>query len=102
MKYHLAKIPGHGVDIWSTSTPKIVHFSNQSILDMIRKREHKEELRELRIELANKSARNTGTTSYLGAWDCQSFAISSLMPSPSSLPLCRGHAWGTTFSKVNY
>jgi hypothetical protein len=38
LKYHLAKIPGHDVDIFPPSTLEIVHIANQSILDIARKR----------------------------------------------------------------
>jgi hypothetical protein len=34
LKYHVAKIPGHAVDICLASTPEVVHIANQSILDI--------------------------------------------------------------------
>jgi hypothetical protein len=33
MKYHLAKIPGHEVDICPKSTPEIMHISNKALED---------------------------------------------------------------------
>jgi hypothetical protein len=38
LKYHLAKIPRHEVDIFPTSTPDLVHIAINSILDIARKR----------------------------------------------------------------
>jgi hypothetical protein len=54
LKYHLAKIPGHEVDIFPAATPDVVHIAKNSILDIARKRDQREELR---LELANKAAR---------------------------------------------
>jgi hypothetical protein len=58
LKYHLTKIPGHEVDICLASTLEIVHIANQSILDIARKRDQREEMR---LELANKTRRSMGT-----------------------------------------
>ena len=66
LKYHLAKILGHDMDICNASTPKIVHVANQSKIDMIRKIKQKQELR---IELVDKATRNKGTKSYSWAWE---------------------------------
>jgi hypothetical protein len=58
LKYHLAKIRGHEVDIFPASTPEVVHVANQSIFYIARKRDRREELK---LELANKVARSMGT-----------------------------------------
>jgi hypothetical protein len=57
------------------STPEIVHIANQSIFDMIRKRDQREEMR---LELANKN------TSFSGVGETQSLGTPSTMPSTSS------------------
>jgi hypothetical protein len=75
LKYHLAKIPGNEVGICPASTPEIVHIANQSIFDMNRKRDQREEMR---LELANRS------TSISGVGESQSSGSHSTMPSPST------------------
>jgi hypothetical protein len=42
LKYHLAKIPGHEVDICPNSTPKIMCIANKALKDMGLAREYKE------------------------------------------------------------
>jgi hypothetical protein len=42
MKYHLAKISGHEVDIFSNSTPEIMRISNKALEDMGLAREYRE------------------------------------------------------------
>lgn len=39
LKYHLAKIPAHDVDIFPIATPNIVLIAKNSILDTTRKRD---------------------------------------------------------------
>jgi hypothetical protein len=74
LKYHLAKIPGNE-EICKASTPEIVHIANQSILDMNKKRDQREDMR---LELANRY----GST--LGVGESQSSSSHSIMPSPST------------------
>jgi hypothetical protein len=81
LKYHLAKIPRHEVDIFPASTPEIVHIANQSILDIARKRDQREEMR---LELANKTTRSMGTTSFSGEGETHSSTTPSTVPSASS------------------
>ena len=45
MKYHLAKIVGYEVDVCPVVTPEVMHIANQSILDMAKMRDEKEEFR---------------------------------------------------------
>jgi hypothetical protein len=78
LKYHLAKIPGNEVGICTASTLEIVHIANQSIFNMNRKRDQKEEMR---LELANRY----GSTSGVG--EIQSSGSHSTMPSPSASSL---------------
>jgi hypothetical protein len=42
LKYHLAKIPGHEVDICPNSTPEIMCIANKALDDMGLAREYKE------------------------------------------------------------
>ena len=59
LKYHIAKILGLEVDICRVSNPKVIHITNQSILDSARKRDEK---KGSRLELATRSeARSMGT-----------------------------------------
>ena len=44
LKYHLVKISGHEVDIFPAATPDVLSAKN-SILDIARKKEQREELR---------------------------------------------------------
>jgi hypothetical protein len=73
LKYHLAKILGNEVGIFPASTPEIVHIANQSIFDMNRKRDQREEMR---LELANRAASISGVSKI------QSSGSHSTMPSP--------------------
>ena len=45
LKYHLAKLVGHEVDVCPVVTPEVMRIANQSILDMAKKRDEKEEFR---------------------------------------------------------
>jgi hypothetical protein len=45
LKYHLAKIPGHEVEIFPTTTPDVVLIAKNSILDIVKKKNQREELR---------------------------------------------------------
>ena len=77
MKYHLAKLVGHEVDVCAVVTPEVMHIANQSILDMAKKRDEKEEFRN---ELASRTqSRTMGATS-----DMHSF--SSTRPPHSTVP----------------
>jgi hypothetical protein len=62
LKYHLAKITGFDVDICLNSSPEIMCIANQSLIDMIKKRDAVE-ARKKELELAN---RNTGTSASEG------------------------------------
>jgi hypothetical protein len=42
LKYHLAKIPGHEVEICPKSTPKIMHIANKVLEDMDLARDYRE------------------------------------------------------------
>jgi hypothetical protein len=44
LKYHLAKIPGHEVEICPVVTPDVVLIAKNSILDITRKKNEREEL----------------------------------------------------------
>ena len=78
MKYHLAKIVGHEVDVCPAVTPEVIRIANQSILDMAKKRDEKEEFRN---ELASRTqSRTMGGTS-----DMHSFS-SSTRPPHSTVP----------------
>jgi hypothetical protein len=56
LKFHLAKIPGHEVELFLVVTPNVVLIAKNSILDITGKKNQREELRNHR-----------GTTSYSGA-----------------------------------
>jgi hypothetical protein len=75
LKYHLAKIPGNEVGICPTSALEIVHIANQSIFDIIGKRDQREETR---LEFANKNA------SFSTVGKSQSSDSPSTMPNPSA------------------
>jgi hypothetical protein len=45
LKYNLAKILWHEVDICPSSTLEIVHLANQSVLDIGKKKDEKEALK---------------------------------------------------------
>ena len=63
-EYHLAKISRHEVVVCPASSPIIVYIANQSIPNIARKKDEKEDLR---LELAARSqARSMGTTSVSG------------------------------------
>ena len=87
MKYHLAKVVGHEVDVCPAVTPKVMRIANQSLLDMARKRDEKEELRN---ELASRTqSRTMGATSAsrvgVGDREMHSFS-SSTQPSNPTIP----------------
>jgi hypothetical protein len=42
LKYHLAKIPGHEVDICPKSTPEIMHIANKALEDIDLARDYRE------------------------------------------------------------
>jgi hypothetical protein len=75
LKYHLAKILGNDVEICKASTPELIHIANQSIFEMNKKRDQREETR---LELANRY----GSTSGVG--ESQSSSSHSTMPGPST------------------
>ena len=52
LKHHLAKVSGHEVEVCPAVTPEVMRIANQSLLDMARKRDEKEELRN---ELASRT-----------------------------------------------
>ena len=52
LKYYLAKVVGHEVDVCHVVTPKVMRIANQCLLDMARKRDEKEESRN---ELASRT-----------------------------------------------
>ena len=49
LKYHLAKVPGHEVEIFLAATPDVVLVAKNSILDITRKKNQREELRNHRL-----------------------------------------------------
>jgi hypothetical protein len=75
LKHHLAKIPGNDVEICKASTLELVHIPNQSIFEMNKKRDKREETR---LDLANRY----GNTSGVG--ESQSLGSHSTMPSSST------------------
>ncbi len=75
LQYHLAKILGNEVDLCLASTPEIIHIANQSIFQMHKKRDQKEEAR---LELANRS------TNFSGMEESKSSIPHFAMPSPST------------------
>lgn len=96
LKYQLAKIGGHEVDVCSAVAPKVMCIANQSLLDMAKKRDEKEELR---VELASKT-QSRSMRSALGMGEMHSFSSSthtttSTMPLTSSLFFVpRSTPWG--------
>lgn len=64
LKYHLASISGYDVDAYLKTTLEIMRIANQSLLDMARKRDEKEDLRNELV--ARGQSRSMGTTSALG------------------------------------
>jgi hypothetical protein len=56
LKYHLAKVPGHEVEIFPTTPLDVVYVAKNSILDITRKKKLREELKN-----------HMGTTSFSGA-----------------------------------
>jgi hypothetical protein len=62
LKYHLAKILGFDVDACPKSTPEIMRIANQSLIDMVNKRDAVK-ARKKELELAN---RNNGTSASEG------------------------------------
>ena len=85
MKYHLAKAFGNEVDVCPTVTLEVMCIANQSLLDMARKRDEKEELR---IELSHRTqSRTMGTTSAsgvgVGDHDMHSFSASTQPTNPT-------------------
>jgi hypothetical protein len=56
LKYHLAKVPGHEVEIFPTTPPDVVLVAKNSILDITRKKKQREELKN-----------HMGTASFSGA-----------------------------------
>ena len=81
LKYHLAKISGYDVDACLKTTLKIMHVVNQSLLDLAKKRDEKEELRN---ELATRGSMGTRSASRVGVGELQSHA-SSLQPTTSGI-----------------
>ena len=76
LKYHLAKLVGHEVDVCPAVTLEVMPIANQSILDMAKKRDEKEEFRN---ELASRTqSRTMGATS-----DMHSFSSSTRHPHPT-------------------
>ena len=70
LKYHLAKVVGHEVDVCLIITLEVMCIANQSLLDMARKRDEKEEFID---ELASRAqSRTMGATS-----DMHSFSSST-------------------------
>jgi hypothetical protein len=73
LKYHLAQVLRHKVEICPNSTPEIIHIANQSLLDMGKK---KDESETVRLELA------TGGVARSKAVRSESFSSAS----PSTMP----------------
>ena len=87
LKYHLAKVVGHEVDVCLAVTPEVMCIANQSLLDMARKRDKKEEFRN---KLASGTqSRTMGATSASGVGvghrDIHSFS-SFTQPSNPTMP----------------
>lgn len=67
LKYHLARIPGHEVDICKNSTPVIIHLTNKSLGNMGKKKDHREAMR---VELASGGVATSAThISKGGKWE---------------------------------
>ena len=82
LKYHLAKIVGHEVDVCPAVTPEVMRIANQSILDMAKKRDEKEEFRH---ELASRTqSRTMGGTSDLHSFSSSTRPPHYTMPSSAS------------------
>ena len=76
LKYHLANVTGHEVDVCPTITPEVMCIANQSLLDMARKRDEKEKFR-------NKLASRTQSQTMGATSDMHSFSSSTRPPHPT-------------------
>jgi hypothetical protein len=59
LKYHLTTIPGHEVEIFPVVTPNVVLIAKNSILDITRKKNQREELRNHKGTASYSVARKT-------------------------------------------
>ena len=76
LKYHLAKLVGHEVDVCPVVTPEVMRIANQSLIGMARKRDEKEEFR-------NEFASRTQSRTMGATGDMHSFSSSTQPPHPT-------------------
>jgi hypothetical protein len=81
LKYHLAQIPGHEVEICPDASPKIIHIANQITCRYGYKRDYKEVVR---IELAAEELQDPGERTDSSV----SSASPSTMPSSDLIFFC--------------
>ena len=75
LKYHLAKIVEHEMEVCPTITLEVMCLENKSLLDVARNRDEKEELR---VELAYRTqSRSMGATSLSGVGEMHYYSSST-------------------------